>query len=1186
MANNSALINYITSVIRSNGNQEITGDILQGVLLNIVNRLGYQFAGIATPTTVPPSSPDANIWYLASAAGTYTNFNGVTLDGNTLVAFLWDGDWSSYTLLISGTGGGGTSEVTAEWVTTQISNALFPYATKSWVTEQGYLTSFTSGDIIAALGYTPLPNTTNYALGDAVGGNAINANKLGGNLPSYYAAASVVSALATRVGTVEGNITTLNGRVTSIEEILSDWFEFDAENRKLYLKKDANGNVRHFISYGDIVAGGDTEVEDPSTLTTLGQLVNVSDDADTLYSVDKMLIKLANSTEWTLADLSSLIGLDETALLAYLTTNGYAKKSDIPTIPTALPNPNALTFGNNSYDGSVAMTITASDLGLGNVENTALSTWAGSSYITKVGTITSGVWNGSAIANAYVANLPISKITNLQTTIDTINSNISGVSNRVTALEDIIGVDDKGNIYIKKDANGNARTFYNYGDIVAGGYAEGGSSDLSISYTPILETGTEIGIITINGVAQTIYAPAGGGSADSVEWSGILNKPTTLADYGITASDSLLANYVTSSTLSSSLSGYLPLSGGTISGNLGLTGYINTNSHYFFVRNNANADWIVTDKNWQNEYTLIHSGNIGSYNAGSATKLSDDTAYTAWGQTFFENGKPKNVSGDISLIWSKLYWGNSADNYSIGFDDDTKFKYNCYYGHIFYAKNAPRLSILNNGNVLIGTTTDNGAKLQVNGQVSLTSSIYWNDALWYIIEAYTETSGVPPFGRYKFYSGHIFQTASGEAMRINSSGNILIGTTEDNGYKLSVNGTLNATTIYQNGTTLDNTYLKLSGGTISNDLQVNGYLSTQNNILRLSGYYLIAGTTWRVTDANWQTEYTLIHSGNIGSQSVNYANSAGNAASATKLQTARIIWGQSFDGTANVSGAPSFPSYININRNPDTGALLNTSKIGVEIETYANYASIKTYTSSGSNPSHLTLSSSGNVLIGTTTDAGYKLVVNGDALTNTVRVQELRLGEASAGSGITQNKWYYAKIGYVYESSSPDYLRPAITLSTMDNSYGPGSEVERMRICANGNVSIGYTGNAGAKLYVAGNITATGEITAGSDIRYKSIQNDVILDTRAIANAPIFDFRWTNGDDNKLHLGTSAQYWLDYAPNAVTNSNDFYSLNYGVLGVAIGVSNARKLLSHEERIEQLEKENKQLKEKLERYGIE
>ena len=36
-------------------------------------------------------------------------------------------------------------------------------------------------------------------------------------------------------------------------------------------------------------------------------------------------------------------------------------------------------------------------------------------------------------------------------------------------------------------------------------------------------------------------------------------------------------------------------------------------------------------------------------NVASATKLQDDTTFTAWGQTFFENGKPKNVNGDAHI---------------------------------------------------------------------------------------------------------------------------------------------------------------------------------------------------------------------------------------------------------------------------------------------------------------------------------------------------------------------------------------------------------------------------------------------------------------------------------------------------------------------------------------------------------
>lgn len=44
--------------------------------------------------------------------------------------------------------------------------------------------------------------------------------------------------------------------------------------------------------------------------------------------------------------------------------------------------------------------VTASDVGLGNVENTALSTWAGSANIATLGTITTGTWNGTAISIA------------------------------------------------------------------------------------------------------------------------------------------------------------------------------------------------------------------------------------------------------------------------------------------------------------------------------------------------------------------------------------------------------------------------------------------------------------------------------------------------------------------------------------------------------------------------------------------------------------------------------------------------------------------------------------------------------------------------------------------------------------------------------------------------------------------
>lgn len=66
----------IKQAIKQNGNQEITGNLLQSTLLNIVNTIGagYKFLGFAMPSTVPPTSEEGGLFYFASAAGEYVNF--------------------------------------------------------------------------------------------------------------------------------------------------------------------------------------------------------------------------------------------------------------------------------------------------------------------------------------------------------------------------------------------------------------------------------------------------------------------------------------------------------------------------------------------------------------------------------------------------------------------------------------------------------------------------------------------------------------------------------------------------------------------------------------------------------------------------------------------------------------------------------------------------------------------------------------------------------------------------------------------------------------------------------------------------------------------------------------------------------------------------------------------------------
>ena len=65
----------IKAVIKENGNYEITGNVLQAVLLSMVDTLGpeYQFLGIATKSTVPVVV-EGNSFYITTEVGTYTNF--------------------------------------------------------------------------------------------------------------------------------------------------------------------------------------------------------------------------------------------------------------------------------------------------------------------------------------------------------------------------------------------------------------------------------------------------------------------------------------------------------------------------------------------------------------------------------------------------------------------------------------------------------------------------------------------------------------------------------------------------------------------------------------------------------------------------------------------------------------------------------------------------------------------------------------------------------------------------------------------------------------------------------------------------------------------------------------------------------------------------------------------------------
>lgn len=272
--------------------------------------------------------------------------------------------------------------------------------------------------------------------------------------------------------------------------------------------------------------------------------------------------------------------------------------------------------------------------------------------------------------------------------------------------------------------------------------------------------------------------------------------------------------------------------------------------------------------------TLLHSGNVGSYNAGSATKLA--TPRTIWGQSFDGTG---NVSGNLflnnaSYIRTYLADGtssanimgvNASNNLLIAYGLQTTGKTGIYGKEIYFAPNGEvtKMLINSSGNVTIGGSDLAGtsAKLYVDGHITTSNNkaLFGKDTSGNLRQLLVLDNGndfVLGYGAsgagYNTYleGNNIYLrygTSHTAGLILNSSGNVTIGDTDraSTNYKLFVKG--NAMFLsgvhLPNGTPL---YTQNASGTNKSAIYMDAYdnfLIGNNSMLITSSGNVLIGTT-------------------------------------------------------------------------------------------------------------------------------------------------------------------------------------------------------------------------------------------------------------------------------------------------------------------------------------------------------
>lgn len=712
--------------------------------------------------------------------------------------------------------------------------------------------------------------------------------------------------------------------------------------------------------------------------------------------------------------------------------------------------------------------VTKSQIGLGDVENIKLSSWEGSTSITTLGAVTTGEWKASKIANDYLVSSTIQ-----------IGSTTVSLGGAIEALSGIESISLKGNNDAKLTYDNGA--WHLSGNLLVDGY------------------------ITAGGVGSS----SGGGGIDSAAMWALLGDATneqinkTHISAALEGYQSIIPDLATirsNATNGNTAYGwgnhsglYLPLTGGTMSNtnvvtNLNADLLDGLHKSHLFVTNfstiqSSELDTYATRQS--GTYTVQYPGYTKTLvtfrSIGSASALEllyewdnsnllcrtavDSNRFTAWKQIAFTDSNVASASKWATPRTITLT-GSVTGSVSIDGSGDVTLATTTNHTHSQYLTGITSLMVTS----ALGYTPYNASN--PNGYISGISKAMVENVLTGNITSHTHSFLVNDSGnlssRFLFHSSNGIPGEVGNMDAYGAWGHP--ANSQDSYYGNAYIARLKWSDYYYSDIFTGPTD---AGSTYG--LQWRQIVNSK-------------ATNWRILldTANFNTYApTLTGGGASGTWGISIT---GNAASATQLQTSRTIWGQSFDGTGNVSG---------------------TLKMGTcDIEPYTHGLKLYGYYTS--------------------------LQLQSANIYNT-QIEFLDV------DGLL--RWSFSYRG-LNQANKDFFIFRSIDGTNVDTVMS--------FINSNGNVGIGTT-SPSEKLHVAGNILASGAITAGtaSDSRLKSNIATLVNASSVLRQLRGVGFEWNALATDKSSyfrghdVGLIAQEVEPLIPSAIgTIWGDYKRLDY------------------------------------------